>query len=88
MTEQTPLEEAVEIIGGQTATAKVCGVSAGLVWQWLNGRRPLPQEHCPAIESATAAAGDCIRCEELRPDIGWTRDEAGQITGYHVQIAA
>lgn len=87
MTKQTPLQEAVDILGGQTATSKICGVSPGLVWQWLNGKRPLPEDHCPTIEAATAEAGDRIRCEELRSDVDWQRDPSGQVTGYLVAVA-
>lgn len=35
---------------------------------WKRGSRPVPAEHCPAIERAT---GGAVRCEDLRPDIDW-----------------
>ena len=80
------LMRAVELMGGQAAAARALSlpprtVSAGLVWQWLNQRRPLPPEHCPPIEGATG-----IRCEQLRPEIIWTRDTGGLVTGYHVPL--
>lgn len=83
MNEPTPLQRAVSALGGQTGTAKALEVSAGLVWQWLNGRRPLPAEHCPRLEKLTG-----VRCEELMPGTVWTRDERGEVTGYHVRVAA
>jgi len=81
MNEPTPLMQAVQLLDGQAATANKLGVSAGLVWQWLNNKRPLPAEHCPRLEALTG-----IRCELLRPDVLWTRDVAGQVTGYHVPL--
>lgn len=83
MSEPTPLEQAVKAIGGQAATAKALHLTAGMVWQWVNGKRPLPPEHCPRLEELSG-----IRCEHLRPDIVWTRDQAGQITGYHVPLGS
>lgn len=84
----TPLEKAVLAAGGQSHLARALStepgkVKQGHVWAWLNRDKKAPVEHCPAIEVLTG-----IRCEELRPDIVWTRDISGQITGYHVQLAA
>lgn len=81
MSELTPLEQAVKAIGGQAATAKALGLTAGMVWQWVRHKRPLPPEHCPRIEALSG-----VRCEQLLPDIVWTRDQGGQITGYHVPL--
>jgi DNA-binding transcriptional regulator YdaS (Cro superfamily) len=41
----------------------------------------VPRDHCPAIEAETG-----VRCEELLPDVVWTRDATGQVTGYHVPL--
>jgi DNA-binding transcriptional regulator YdaS (Cro superfamily) len=46
------------------------GVPASLLSQWANGIRPVPAARCLAIERATAGK---VRCEELRPDVDWTR---------------
>lgn len=91
MDTQTPLQQAVALMGGQTATARALGVSQSLIAQWIardrdpqqRKGRPLPEEYCPAIEQVCG-----IRCEQLRPEIIWTRNEGGQITGYHVRITA
>lgn len=45
--------------------AEACGVSAANVYQWSRGIRPVPVEHCAAIEAATLGA---ITRQELRPD--------------------
>ena len=81
MNEPTPLESAVAKLGGQSATATLLQVTQGLVSQWVRGIRPLAPQHCPAIEAATG-----IRCEQLRPDIVWTRDTGGVVTGYHTPL--
>lgn len=78
-----PFDRAVEIIGSKAKLAGLLKVSAQAVSQW-NPERILP-EHCPAIESATAGR---VRCEALRPDVEWQRDDTGQVTGYVVPITS
>lgn len=78
----SPLQRAVDLIGGQRATANVLNISQGMVWQWLNARRPLPPEHCWLIELATAERGDTVTCEELAPGVVFQRDASGRVTGY------
>ncbi|MFY2845622.1 transcriptional regulator [Achromobacter ruhlandii] len=51
------------------ALARHVGVSPALVYQWRTGRRPVPVEHCAAIEQVTG--GDVSR-RDLRPD-DWQR---------------
>ncbi|AWP80954.1 transcriptional regulator [Bordetella bronchiseptica] len=51
------------------ALAREVGVSPALVYQWRTGRRPVPVEHCAAIERATA--GEVSR-RDLRPG-DWPR---------------
>ena len=65
----TPLERAVDIMGGQTALAKAIGgtVKQAHVWNWLNGSRGrVPAEYCRAIETATKGL---VTCQQLRPDV-------------------
>ena len=69
--------------GGQAALARKFGISAQAVNQWNTGRRPVPAKFCPALEADTG-----VRCEELREDLVWTRNEAGEVTGHHVRISA
>ncbi|MFT3720397.1 transcriptional regulator [Pseudorhodoferax sp.] len=63
-----PVEKAAEVLGSQTALAKLCGVTRGSVSQWKGEGRRVPAEHCPLIEKAT---GGVVRCEDLRPDMRW-----------------
>ena len=61
---KTPLKRAVEIAGGQSAFAKLCGVSQPGVWAWLNGNKPLPAEFVLKVEAETG-----VSRHRLRPDI-------------------
>jgi DNA-binding transcriptional regulator YdaS (Cro superfamily) len=61
------LEQAIEIVGGQTALGRVCGKKQGTVWYWLHrcdGR--VPAETVLVIEQAT---GGVVPRHALRPDI-------------------
>ncbi|KDD44749.1 DNA-binding helix-turn-helix protein [Bordetella bronchiseptica OSU095] len=51
------------------ALAREVGVSPALVYQWRTGRRPVPVEHCAAIERAT---GGEVSRRDLRPG-DWSR---------------
>lgn len=61
------------------------GVSAPAVRHWINGIRGIPLDQCGALEKATNGQ---VRCEELRNDVQWLRDDAGTVTGYVVPVAA
>lgn len=71
------LKQAIQIIGGQTATARVLSrpgrqLAQANVWKWLNSPNPdlmPPAEYCPALERATQGA---VKCEALRPDVEWS----------------
>ena len=54
----------------RVAVAEAVGLNEQYLYQCFTGRRPLPAEHCPGIERATAAR---VPCEQLRPDITWLR---------------
>lgn len=54
--------------GSQKKTARVLGVTPGMVNHVYLGRRPIPERWCPIIERET---GGQIRCEQLRPDVDW-----------------
>lgn len=83
MKKQTAIARAIEAAGTKAALATAVGVSPGLVWQWLNGMRPIAADRCPAIEAATG-----VRCEDLRPDVEWLRDANGIATHYRVAVRA
>lgn len=62
----TVITKAVEQAGGQTALAAAIGVSQQMVWQWVNGRRPVPAKYCIAIEQAPDVTQTRY---DLRPDV-------------------
>lgn len=70
MDTQTPIREAVAMLGGQSALASAINATPAQVWQFLNGVRPIGAEKCAAIESATRGE---VTCERLRPDLRWLR---------------
>lgn len=62
-----PISLAVEAAGGkQSDLAKVLGVTPQAVNQWVLGTRPVPAQHCLAIEQATAGK---VTRHDLRPDV-------------------
>lgn len=79
--EPTAFERAVTQAGGLAALATAIGVKTSRAGNWYS--RGVPAEHCPAIERVTA-----VRCEDLRSDHTWTRDENGRVTGYHVRLSS
>lgn len=64
----------ISTLGGLTAVAKLCGVKPPSVHEWVK-RGAIPADRCEQIERAT---GGAVRCEDLRPDLDWTRDEHGR----------
>jgi DNA-binding transcriptional regulator YdaS (Cro superfamily) len=77
--EKDALQRVAAILGGQAAVASACGFTDRRhVWPWFNTPRRVPAEHCPALERATRAKGQPVRCEELREDVAWEvlRDQA------------
>lgn len=61
------MSELILKLGGPTAVARMLGIKAPSVIGW-GGR--VPPDRCPAIERAT---GGAVTCEQLRPDVVWTR---------------
>jgi len=76
------LDRAIAVADGVGKLAASIGLRQNVVSNW-KARGRVPPERCPDIELATG-----IRCEQLRPDLIWTRNEAGQVTGYHVPVCA
>lgn len=58
------IRAACESVGGPAALARHLGVSPGAVSQWISGHRPVPIQHCLAIERATSGA---VTRRDLRP---------------------
>lgn len=74
------IKRAVEIVGGQSAMARLLGRAQASVWAWVNKGTPVPAEHCFAIEDATG-----VSRHDLRPDI-YPRDDAPtDVRGDHLQ---
>lgn len=73
------VREFVKAAGGAVAVGRICNVSSQAVSQW----RSIPIEHCAKIEASGGPS-----CEEMRPDVDWIRDEAGQVTHYQVRVQA
>ena len=69
MSEETPIEKACRLAGGQADLAMKLGVTPQAVNQWVRSGR-LPADRCPAVERELAAQ---VSVEELRPDVNWHR---------------
>lgn len=78
-----PFDRAVEIVGSKAKLARAIGVTPQAISQWNPSLLPL--EACTAIELATEGR---VRCEALRPDTEWQRDQDGRISGYVVPVPA
>jgi DNA-binding transcriptional regulator YdaS (Cro superfamily) len=51
--------------GRQAALAAHLDIKQPQIAAWVSGKRPIPLEHCPFIQTFTAGE---VTCEELRPD--------------------
>lgn len=58
-----PIAQAVNNLGGQSATARAVGVSQATVWYWLKEGR-VSAEYCQKLAVASG-----VPAHELRPDI-------------------
>jgi DNA-binding transcriptional regulator YdaS (Cro superfamily) len=65
------------------AIVAACGVSQSLVSHWCTGLLTITPDKCPNVEAVSG-----VRCEALRPDLMWIRDEAGAVTHYAVPVRA
>ena len=67
MTTQDLIKKSLEIHGGtQSAFAKACGVSQGLISQFLLGLKKPGWKTCQKIEAITDGK---VKKQDLRPDI-------------------
>lgn len=63
----SPIQRAIAACDNNKAVlARLVGVTPAMVWQWENGRRPVPATRCADIEQAT---GGAVTRQELRPDV-------------------
>ncbi len=77
--QESQFPRAIEAVGSQAELARRLGVFTQHVHNWT--KRGLPPDRCESVEAVTG-----IRCEDLRPDYEWTRDDAGR--PYYRQKAA
>lgn len=77
----TPLDQAIESVGGVSELARRLNVGQSVVSNWRSRGR-VPLEACANVEAVSD-----VTCEQLRPDVTWQRDRAGQVTGYVVTVA-
>lgn len=56
--------QAVRIAGGQTAAARIVGVTQGAIWQRLKANKPAAERWVLKLEGATQ-----ISRHDLRPDV-------------------
>lgn len=63
---QTPIQKAVDLMGGPSKAAAALGVTVQAVCFWRDGQREVRPEICSAIEHET---GRAVTCEDLRPDL-------------------
>ena len=55
--------------GQQSRLARHLNVSPGLVWQWLNRKRPIAPAHARGIEEYTRDSEDAVTRYEIAPEI-------------------
>jgi DNA-binding transcriptional regulator YdaS (Cro superfamily) len=63
---KSPLEKALDIVGGQSALGRVLGTHQQNIWYWLHRTGRVPAEYVIPIEHATDGK---VTRHELRPDI-------------------
>ncbi|WP_071076171.1 transcriptional regulator [Janthinobacterium lividum] len=73
----TPIKKAIAQLGGQTATARIFGVSPQATQQWSAQGR-VPADYCPRIEHLLAGA---VRCEELNDRVEWELIRGADLPG-------
>ena len=65
---ENQIRRAAQIVGSLSALARALGIKPPTVHQWADGSRPVPAQHCLAIERATSGA---VTRADLRPDDYW-----------------
>lgn len=70
------LTKAIEHFGTASALADALSVKPATISQWKDRKRPIPVERALEIERAT---GGAVTCEELRPDVDWSRADPQKV---------
>lgn len=63
---ESPMQKAVRLAGGQAELARLCGTSQPRIWQCVNRNKRVPAELVLPIEAATDGA---VSRFDLRPDL-------------------
>lgn len=66
----------------QRKAAALIGLSESMVSLILSGKRSLLPEHAIAAERAS---GGLYRADDLLPDTDFTRNDKGEVIGWHVK---
>jgi DNA-binding transcriptional regulator YdaS (Cro superfamily) len=59
-----------------------CSITPQAIYKWRGAGVPL--DKAPLIE---VASGGAVQCEQLRADVRWIRDAAGNVTAYRIDCA-
>ncbi|MDZ7895338.1 MAG: Cro/CI family transcriptional regulator [Sphingobium sp.] len=68
------LRKAVDLLGGQSAMARLVGVTQQAVWKWIAHGKELPAEHVLKVEANTG-----ISRHLLRPDLYPLEERGGSV---------
>ncbi|MFA6125057.1 MAG: YdaS family helix-turn-helix protein [Sphingomonas sp.] len=78
------LQEAVRIVGGQSALGRLCKKAQPTVWKWLQSSKRLPAEQVLTVEAATGISRHLLR-PDIYPEepsyVGLTGDHDARVTG-------
>lgn len=78
----TTFPDFVAWVGTQKAAGELIGLSESMVSLIVNGKRPLLAAHAIAAERAS---NGLFKADDLMPEVQFTRDESGEVTGYEVR---
>ncbi len=65
------IKDACAVVGSQAEMARLLGVSAPTVNEWVTGQRPVPVARCIVIERLTQQKGKRIPVERFNPRLNW-----------------
>lgn len=82
MDKRSALRQAIAVAGSQTKLAAKLGIRQPSIAEWL-ARNTVPIDRCTTIEALTG-----VRCEQLRPDVYWSRGPDGTVMAYTVPVRA
>src|ERR1700754_73873 len=74
---------AVELVGGEKKLANCTSMVPENIRDVLWGGITIEADFCPEVERASRLK---VTCEELRPDLIWHRDGAGEPLGYTTPV--